>query len=83
MPSDYCLPVCCGKTRMIGLPDGEKSLTMFTRFDRMYELGKRTHGQIAHSDMHYPVSVSGGSNQKKSGGPRVPSEHCVVRRNNK
>ena len=22
--SDYCLPVWCGKTRMMGLPDGEK-----------------------------------------------------------
>ena len=26
-PSDYCLPVWCGKTRIMCLPDGEKSLT--------------------------------------------------------
>ena len=27
-PSDYCLPVWFGETRMMGLPDGEKSLTI-------------------------------------------------------
>jgi len=27
-PSDYCLPVWFEKTRMLGLPDGEKSLTI-------------------------------------------------------
>jgi len=25
-PSERCHPVLCGKTRMVGLPDGEKSL---------------------------------------------------------
>jgi len=24
--SEYCYPVWCGKTRMVGLPDGEKTL---------------------------------------------------------
>ena len=28
-PSEYCLPVSCGKTRMMGLPDGEKSLRIW------------------------------------------------------
>jgi len=38
-PSDYCLPVLCGKTRMMSLPDGKK----VWRFDRMYERDRQTH----------------------------------------
>jgi len=42
-PSDYCLPVWFVKTRMMGLPDGEKSDDIFTRFDRMYKRDRQTH----------------------------------------
>jgi len=38
-PSEYCHPVWCGWTRMVGLPDGEKTLricvTVYTQYRRV------------------------------------------------
>ena len=47
-PSDYCLSVWCGKSRMMCLPDGEKKPDMFTRFDRMHEHDRQTDWQTPH-----------------------------------
>jgi len=50
-PSDYCLPVWCGKTRMMGLPDGEKSLTICLPI--LTECTNVTHRQTdTHTDGH-------------------------------
>jgi len=38
-PSEYCHPVWCGKTTMVGLPDGEKTLwicvSVYTQYQRV------------------------------------------------
>ena len=44
-PSEYCRPVWCGKTRMVGLPDGEKTLSMSNRLNRILACDRQTDGQ--------------------------------------
>ena len=41
-PSEYCLPVSYGKTRMIVTVTVKKSEDISTRFDRMYERDRQT-----------------------------------------
>ena len=47
-PSEYCHPVWCGKTRMVGLPDGEKIEDICNRLDTIPACDGRTscHGIV-------------------------------------
>jgi len=53
VPSEYCDPVWCGKTRMVGLPDGEKTLriciTVYTQYRRVTDrqTDRRTNRHLA------------------------------------
>ena len=50
-PSEYCYPVWCGKTRMVGLTDGEKTLriciTVYTQYRRVTDRQTDRHLAIA------------------------------------
>jgi len=52
--SDYCLPVWCGKTRMMDLPDGKKSLTtclaVLTECTNVTDRQTHTHTQTDTAD---------------------------------
>jgi len=42
---EYCHSVWCQLTRMVWLPDGEKSDDMFSRFDRILACDRQTDGR--------------------------------------
>jgi len=46
--SEYCHPVWCGETRMVGLSDGEKKCEdVYNRFDRIPACDRQTDGQTS------------------------------------
>ena len=54
-PLEYCHPVWCGKTRVVGLPDGEKTLriciTVYTQYRRVTD--RQADGQTScHGIVH-------------------------------
>ena len=44
-PSEYRHPVWCGKTRMVGLPDGEKNEDIYNGLDTIPACDRQTDGR--------------------------------------
>jgi len=59
-PLEYCHPVWCGKTSVVGLPDGEKNEVMYNRLDTIPVCDRRTDGRTSprHSP-HYAYAPHG------------------------
>jgi len=51
--SEYCHDIWYRKARMVDLPDGEKSLRIFTSFDTLHEYD-RLHIETVTSRQHKP-----------------------------
>ena len=46
-PSEYCYPVCCGKIRMVMMPNGEKTEDMYSRSNSIPTCDRRTDRQTS------------------------------------
>ena len=86
-PSEYCHPVWCGKTRMVGLPDGKKTLmicmTVYTQYRRVTD-GRTDKQTDRQTDRHlaYHAYASRSKNGTSysyiyNGGP-IESRMCKV-----
>ena len=54
-PTEYCHPIWGGKTRMVGLPNGEKNFEdMYNRLNRIPTCDRRTYGRTDILPRHSP-----------------------------